>query len=114
LTCPFDSDCGHFNDGKGIEKHCSPCGKKEKDLAGLIPKKRKLLVSQISNGTQREIVRRAAKRLPIKQGLYLNASLDGYTSKEIAELYSVKDPSNIRKTIRRALKNIKKLLGYNF
>ena len=111
MTCPFDTDCGHFNDGKGIEKHCSPCGKKEDSLADLIPKKRKILIYQISNGTQREIVRRAAKRLSIKQGLYLNASLDGYTSKDIAELYNVKDPSNVRKTIRRALKNIKRLLS---
>ena len=111
MSCPFDPDCGHFNDGKGIAEHCSPCGKKEDNLTDLIPKKRKLLVSQSSKGTQREIVRRAAKRLPIKQGLYLNASLDGYTSKDIAELYNIKDPSNVRKTIRRALKNIKRLLN---
>ena len=83
----------------------------ESSLDDLIPKKRKLLIHQISNGTQREIVRRAARRLPVKQGLYLNASLDGYTSKDIAELYNVKDPSNVRKTIRRALKNIKILLS---
>lgn len=111
MSCPFDADCGHFNDGHGIKEHCTPCRKKEESLEDLQPKKRKLLISQVSQGTHRAKLRRAAKRLPPVQRKYFLHYLDGDSSREIAEIYGIKDSSDVRKTIRRAIKNIERLFA---
>ncbi|MCK5607395.1 hypothetical protein KAR91_36260 [Candidatus Pacearchaeota archaeon] len=110
MSCPFDAECEHFNAGQGIKEHCVACRKKEENLEGLRPKKRKLLMFSVSKENQRTLIRRVAKRLPVAQGKYINAMLDGCSSREIAVMYGIKDSSDVRKTIRRALKNIEKLM----